>query len=333
MEKSYGIKKTALLLLLTLHCSIFVAFGQQGGWTWMNGSTIEYQPGVYGIQGVFDSAITPPASLFKTSITVTAAFEADTNMGCAPLVVQFINNSILGVHYLWNFGDGATSTLMNPSHIYTDTGKFTVTLKAINDTSQSGVYSNTCVKMNYIQIGIHANVSSRFTASTDFGCIPLKVDFTNNSRNATQYQWLLGNGHTDTVTNPHGIVYPDSGSFQVTLIAYNDNPSCPNSPDVTTLDINTGVCDLEFPNVFSPNGDQINDYFTFVSKGYSNCFLTIYNRWRQVLYASPLTETFWDGKINNTEAQVHDGVYYYLFTAIDFYGKPFVQKGFLTIIR
>ncbi len=266
-------------------------------------------------------------------ITVTSSFTADTLKGCAPLTIQFTNTSSNGVHYLWNFGDGGTSTAVNPVHTYSDSGKYTVTLTATNDTSQCGRYVNTKVKTNYIEVGSPIQVTSRFTASTVFGCVPLEVDFTNTSINGTTFHWLLGNGETDTAKNPHHIIYPDSGTFHVTLIAYNESPLCANSPDVWTVDINTGICDLEFPNVFSPNGDDVNDYFQFLAKGYTHCKLIIFNRWGQLIYESPLTDTFWNGKINNTEAEVHDGTYYYLFTATDFYGKAFAQKGFITVIR
>src|ERR1035441_4073589 len=49
--------------LLTFHFSLFTfhSFAQQGQWTWMNGSNLTNQPGVYGMQGVFAAGNTPPA--------------------------------------------------------------------------------------------------------------------------------------------------------------------------------------------------------------------------------------------------------------------------------
>ena len=46
-----------------------------------------------------------------------AGFEPDTS-GCAPLKVQFVNNSINGESYLWDFGDKVYSTAQQPSHTY-----------------------------------------------------------------------------------------------------------------------------------------------------------------------------------------------------------------------
>jgi gliding motility-associated-like protein len=264
-------------------------------------------------------------------IPVSASFTADTLQGCAPLTVNFTNTSINGTSYLWNFGDGSTATAMNPAHTYTDTGTFTVTLTAINDTSQCGRYSNTN-SLN-ITIGKQVNVTSSFTANTDYGCAPLVVAFSNTSSNATAYYWSLGNGQVDTAMNPQHIIYPDSGTFQVTLVAFNENPVCPNPPDIRTLDITVGECELYFPNVITPNADMVNDLFEYIAKGYSNCNLTIFNRWGEEVYTSPLTDSFWDGKINFTSTEVVDGTYYYIFTATDFYGKPFSQKGSVLVIR
>lgn len=58
-----------------------------------------------------------------------ADFDAETRIYCAaPATVQFINLSLDGSSFLWNFGDGNTSTLENPSHTYTSTGYFDVSL-------------------------------------------------------------------------------------------------------------------------------------------------------------------------------------------------------------
>ncbi|MBI4645173.1 MAG: PKD domain-containing protein [Bacteroidia bacterium] len=60
-----------------------------------------------------------------------ANFSADDSIFCsAPATVHFINQSNDAASYLWNFGDGTTSTEINPVHIYSDTGNYSVTLVA-----------------------------------------------------------------------------------------------------------------------------------------------------------------------------------------------------------
>lgn len=61
--------------------------------------------------------------------TVIADFSAPITASCeAPFTVQFANESANGATYTWNFGDGATSTVLNPSHTYTSVGDYTVSL-------------------------------------------------------------------------------------------------------------------------------------------------------------------------------------------------------------
>lgn len=63
---------------------------------------------------------------------VLADFSADNVANCsAPLTVNFLNSTMNGVSYLWKFGDGATSTLSDPSHTYTTAGTYNVKLIAI----------------------------------------------------------------------------------------------------------------------------------------------------------------------------------------------------------
>lgn len=60
--------------------------------------------------------------------TITAVVLAPGAIVCIPNPIQFMNNSSGGDTYLWDFGDGNTSTLPDPSHVYTDTGDYIVKL-------------------------------------------------------------------------------------------------------------------------------------------------------------------------------------------------------------
>lgn len=63
------------------------------------------------------------------STEVVAAFSADETSGCTvPFTIDFSNESMNGITYLWDFGDGETSTEASPSHTYTAAGTYDVTL-------------------------------------------------------------------------------------------------------------------------------------------------------------------------------------------------------------
>ena len=81
----------------------------------------------------------------KEHAPVIVSFIALSTRGTAPMDVKFMNTTIGEVtSWLWNFGDGTTSTEKNPTHVYTQTGNYTVSLTA------DGIYS--AQKENYIKV-------------------------------------------------------------------------------------------------------------------------------------------------------------------------------------
>jgi len=85
----------------------------------------------------------------ETMSQVVAHFVANPTTGFAPLTVTFTDQSLGNVtSWSWNFGDGSTSTMQNPSHTYTDPGTYTVSLTV---TGPGG--SDTEIKANYIKVG------------------------------------------------------------------------------------------------------------------------------------------------------------------------------------
>ncbi|HVN73497.1 MAG TPA: PKD domain-containing protein [Methanoregula sp.] len=76
-----------------------------------------------------------------------AGFTGTPTAGTAPLTVQFNDTSTDATAWSWDFGDGSTSTLQNPSHTYGSVGSYNVTLTAMNSNG-----ANTIVKSNYINV-------------------------------------------------------------------------------------------------------------------------------------------------------------------------------------
>ena len=66
-----------------------------------------------------------------------ASFNSSVNQGCSPLNVVFTNTSTNAVSYLWNFGNGNTSTQLNPSNVFTQPGNYTVTLVSTSSSRSS----------------------------------------------------------------------------------------------------------------------------------------------------------------------------------------------------
>ncbi|MEP7236951.1 MAG: PKD domain-containing protein [Ferruginibacter sp.] len=146
---------------------------------------------------------------------VTANFTNTAPTGChLPVTINFTNTSTGAgtLSYNWNFGDGGTSTLVNPSHTYTTSGSFTVTLTV---TSSTGCV-NTKVKGNAVVINF---LAASFNAPAT-GCINNAIVFTNTTTPAPEFVfWDFGDGTNSTVISPTK-TYTATGTYLVTLITF-----------------------------------------------------------------------------------------------------------------
>jgi gliding motility-associated-like protein len=93
-----------------------------------------------------------------------------------------------------------------------------------------------------------------------------------------------------------------------------------------TWSVQTNACELNIPNIFTPNGDSKNDTFEIRGlENYNNAELTIFNRWGEPIYESTNYKNNWNA------ADIADGTYWYLLKLP--YGSKTDYKGFLTIVK
>ncbi len=147
-----------------------------------------------------------------------ANFTGTPVSGGIPLTTQFTDQSQAGTTYSWNFGDGGTSTLKNPSHTYTTIGTFTVT-----ETVTNAFGSDTETKVNYITTTAPQPPIANFIASATDTYINESVIFTDKSlENPTSWYWTFEGGTpaTSTAQNPT-VTYSAVGTYDVTLVVTN----------------------------------------------------------------------------------------------------------------
>jgi len=143
-----------------------------------------------------------------------ANFTATPTTGTAPLNVAFTSTSTGTIStFAWNFGDGGTSTLANPSHTYTTAGSFTVSLTV---TGPGG--NNTRTAANFITVNAPAQAPvANFAANPTSGSAPLNVAFTNQSTGTINtFAWNFGDGGTSALASPSH-TYTTAGTFTVSL--------------------------------------------------------------------------------------------------------------------
>jgi gliding motility-associated-like protein len=174
-----------------------------------------------GVYTVVLKAISSNGCIDTTSIKLDVSF-AQSSIGigdvvCSNVATQFTNTSTpQPVSSKWDFGDGTTSTLLNPVKTYTQTGSFTILL--INQ------YSSTCIDSITKQITVNSGPRASFSAVDSIACaVPFTVHFNNTTNGAAQnYQWDFGDGATSTDINAVH-TYSKMGSYRIVLKAFNAN--------------------------------------------------------------------------------------------------------------
>lgn len=216
--------------------------GNPSAWNWdlgngtlsslKNPATTYINPGTYTVTLKVTGA-NGTNTVTKTSyITVYGKprvnFTANDSASCIPFVSAFrdLSTTTFGniTAWEWDFDDGTRSNEQNPSHSFTQTGNYNVSLKATND---AGCF-NILNKLAYIKASDPLQVS--FSFSQPVLCRPPEtITFTNNSLGpgTINYAWNFGDGDSSTAANPSH-TYNSGGTFSITLTATN-NIGCTDS--------------------------------------------------------------------------------------------------------
>ena len=129
---------------------------------------------------------------------------------CVNETIIFSNNSIGATTYFWDFGDGGTSTAINPSYVYTAAGTFIVQLVSTSPFACSDTITTTIV--------VEPLPNSNFGYTIE--CVGNPTLFSDSSLNAISWSWNFGDGNTSTLQNPINS-YATAGIYNVSLTTTN----------------------------------------------------------------------------------------------------------------
>lgn len=153
--------------------------------------------------------------------------------------------------------------------------------------------------------------------------VPIDVEFLSNANVpvATFYNWTIYKDDqliVNRTDRDHRYTFTDYGIYKVKVVA--SNGTC-SYADSTT--VNAYEAAIQVPNVFTPNGDKVNDEFRIAYKSLLEFECWVYNRWGRQVYYWNNPQKGWDGKINGQDAA--EGAYYYVIKATGYGLEP--KKG------
>ncbi len=277
--------------------------------------------GTYTVQLIATNFVpcsdTAYATIFIDSLSSLAISLTDTVLCQSTYVTMSSIYANVGVTGLtWSFGDGDSIKDVNPViYAYHSTGTFvltsTVNFRICPNLSVSRTV--TVVPQPTINLGPD-------TAICGGSETILLSDFTNGGNTAASWLWNTG-------TTTYNYLVSEPGSYFATVTIGN----CSASDSVVVRE----DCYMSIPNIFTPNGDGVNDYFyprQFLSSGLTGFKMDIYNRWGQLIFTTNSVDgRGWDGKFNG-EAQT-EGVYVYIIDGTFKDGKKEHHQGNLTLLR
>ncbi|MBN1166048.1 MAG: PKD domain-containing protein [Methanospirillaceae archaeon] len=154
-------------------------------------------------------------------------FEADRTYGNLPMSVRFTDLTSGGSSWLWDFGDGTTSTEKNPIHVYESEGRYTVSLTVDDDDAGKAV------KNDYIRVA--RGPLSKFTYTPDAVTAGIPVQFVDLSTgNPTGWLYTFGDGGTSSLQSPV-YTYAKPGVYTVTLTTSDENGVSESATEIITV--------------------------------------------------------------------------------------------------
>lgn len=227
-----------------------------------------------------------------------------------------------GSTFTWTAPAGATiSSGQGTNSVDIDWGASSGTL-SVTTNSAAGCASNpaSCsVTANVTPVASFDTISSGFTYNF--------TDLSTGTGAVTTWAWSFGDGSTSAAQNPSH-TYTGNGVQTVCLVVSNNGCA-----DSVCRNIIIDATDfINIPNVFTPDGDGVNDQFYIDNSGLAEYQIDIYNRWGVKVFSSQTPDEKWDGT-TTAGVPLNDGTYFYILKAVSVTTKDYSTKGYIQLIR
>jgi|GEM_PF-723037 len=265
-----------------------------------------------------------PINIFE----VLPSFEIDdSQFSCNQ--AQLINTSLGGDIFEWFLNGELISEAMNPIIEFpSPITEQEVTLVISDD--DSGCISDTTITVGLNVLEINAGIE---IDSLNSNCN--QIQLINASMGGDLIEWyiedeLVSQEADFTITFPN-----DIGEQVVQLVVIDEATGCTSDTTITVSINNQIDYEIDYPNIFSPNGDMVNDYFkadidTDNPNNVQINTFQIYNRWGNLIYDNDDPQG-WDGRYKGEP--VPSDVYAYFIEVVIGGCKTEVKKGNVTVVR
>lgn len=273
-------------------------------------TNVLYESQTYYVESIYQGCTSLKQ---KVKVTVNPVFAGNDTVICPSSVILLEGYPLGGVWsglgVMGDWFDANITGLGNHLVIYQLENCYDTKLITVKDTLTP-------------QVSVQPNLPARVLISQ------AKFFLNDNTQGAVSWNWDFGNGQTSNLQNSV-VQYENSGKYIITLII-TDSLGCTSYwvSDTITVEYE----ELETSNVFTPNGDGINDWFLPKIEGYDLEVFRIYDRWGVPVFLSNAISQGWNGK-NANGTDVPEGVYTYVLELVKPNGTKFIRTGVVTLLR
>lgn len=312
--------------------SSFANVGTISQWEWrLDGAPVStsQQPILNGIEpGPHTLTLTVQSDIGCASQPVShnfiiersPAIDAQGLNGCVDEPVQFnawqLDNATWISYWIWDFGDGGTSSISDPQHIFNEAGDYQVSVSSMGD---NGCASEPIILQTFI---------SRAIANAGNDTLIMQGDALQLSGTGgglfewSPATWLSDPGIANPIATPQ-----DDITYTLTVT---NNEGCIDTDEIK-IEVFKGSY-IYVPTGFTPDANGLNDVLIPMYGGIKTLHqFSIYNRWGERIFFTKNMNEGWDGRLKGKDQGT--GVFVWMIDAVDYAGKVYKLKGSFSLIR
>ncbi|NSW46341.1 MAG: PKD domain-containing protein [Bacteroidales bacterium] len=306
-------------------------------WTWNFGdgnfSNLQNPVHTYNDTGTYQVQLILSTSgicsdTINTNVTIYNVYaDFNVNNTCLYDSVRFIDQTQFAYgnisQWVWNFGDGNSANVQNPSHLYNNASTYTVSLSI--QTAQG------CRDTISKQVTVYNVPQASFNIVTTDLQVNNPIKFVDGSTGANSWKWDFGDNFGTSTNQDPTYTYMYPGNYIVSEVVSNEFGCKDTAIQTITIIKMDEVYAPVLPSAFTPNGDNNNDTLYVRGGPFKEILFRVFNEWGVMIFESTDPNVGWDGKYKGDPQPI--GVYVCTVKAITVNNKEYNFSVEVTLIR